>query len=286
MAIRIERVLGIATPVTSPRTSGRIFGLPVGGPADPFSSEIANTLVGNALNFQTFELAQAALEFTVESDTAMAVVGGRCTVSIDSTTHEGNQSFRLLEGQRVGISPSLIGNYVYLALAGAAQIPYGADLRGTTVECGRDRLRSIRLAEPPTSLEFGVVRYLASEQFTPDLPDEFEVDRVSNRVGVRLTPALAPHGFELPSEPATVGAIQWTPGGQLIVIGPDGPTIGGYPKVGYVFSSDLPRLLQIPAGGRVTFQRGNADGAAAARLASAGRQQALLRLLRLHLGEA
>ena len=51
-----------------------------------------------------------------------------------------------------------------------------------------------------------------------------------------------PHGFSLASEPAIPGAIQIPPSGGPIVLGPDGPTIGGYPKVAVVIDADLDRL--------------------------------------------
>ena len=66
----------------------------------------------------------------------------------------------------------------------------------------------------------------------------------SDRVGLRLidshahgtVPAanIRPGSSSLPSEPTLRGAVQVSPSGELLIIGPDGPTTGGYPVVAVV----------------------------------------------------
>lgn len=55
------------------------------------------------------------------------------------------------------------------------------------------------------------------------------------------------------SEPSVFGAIQSTPDGTLLIHGPDGPTIGGYKKVGVVCQADLSRIGQLRIGEIVNF---------------------------------
>jgi allophanate hydrolase subunit 2 len=94
------------------------------------------------------------------------------------------------------------------------------------------------------------------------------VDPNSSRAGVRLNGLAAQDVPELESEPSCVGAIQRTASGQLIVIGPDGPTIGGYPKVGTVIEADLAQVARQLPGRHVelapvdweTAQRAAAEG--------------------------
>jgi allophanate hydrolase subunit 2 len=59
---------------------------------------------------------------------------------------------------------------------------------------------------------------------------------------------------ELASEPACFGAIQITPSGMPIILGPDGPTIGGYPKIGGVISADLAALGQLAPTNAIHFE--------------------------------
>ena len=54
--------------------------------------------------------------------------------------------------------------------------------------------------------------------------------------------------MEIPSEPATFGAIQLTPNGTPILLGPDGPTLGGYPKPAVVIRADRARAGRLMPG--------------------------------------
>ncbi len=85
-----------------------------------------------------------------------------------------------------------------------------------------------------------------------------QVGRKSSRVGIRiddLYPALEQEPRPLRrSEPAIFGAVQATPGGELLIHGPDGPTLGGYPHVGTVCRADLPILAQLKPEETLTLQ--------------------------------
>jgi len=83
---------------------------------------------------------------------------------------------------------------------------------------------------------------------------EFTVGAASNRMGLRLEgePLTMPER-ELVSEPVAPGAIQVTRDGQCIVLGVDGQTIGGYPKIAHVIAADLDTLGQVRPGDRVRF---------------------------------
>jgi antagonist of KipI len=81
-----------------------------------------------------------------------------------------------------------------------------------------------------------------------DFDRDFLVSPQSSRVGVRLeglSPLRVPEDL---SEPCDVGTVQLTPGGQLLVLGPDGPTVGGYPKIGYIPRSQIWKLAQLRPG--------------------------------------
>ena len=78
----------------------------------------------------------------------------------------------------------------------------------------------------------------------------------SNRMGIRLkgTP-LSRRPGELVSEAVAPGAVQVTNDGLPVVLGVDGQTIGGYPKVAHVIRADLDLLAQLRPGERVRFDR-------------------------------
>lgn len=83
----------------------------------------------------------------------------------------------------------------------------------------------------------------------------YRVSSQSDRMGVRLQgPALALTApLELISEATAFGTIQVPPDGQPIVLMADRQSAGGYPKIGYVASADLPRLAQALPGDAIRF---------------------------------
>lgn len=84
------------------------------------------------------------------------------------------------------------------------------------------------------------------------------VGEASNRMGVRLAGEPIPkRDGELVSEPVATGAVQVTHDGRPIILGVDGQTIGGYPKVAHVVRADLDHVGQLRPGAVVRFVRVN-----------------------------
>ena len=92
---------------------------------------------------------------------------------------------------------------------------------------------------------------------------EYEVGSDSNRMGIRLSRRVDDEArernwlkflAELPSMWSSVvqpGIIQCPPSGQPIVLGPDGQTIGGYPRIAYIPKNQQWRLAQLRPGDRL-----------------------------------
>ena len=100
----------------------------------------------------------------------------------------------------------------------------------------------------------------------------YRVTPASNRMGVRLDgPPLIVPKRELVSEPVAPGAVQITNDGKPIILGVDGQTIGGYPKVAHVISADLDAWGQLRPGDEVRFEI--ISEAAAERAASERREK-------------
>jgi allophanate hydrolase subunit 2 len=82
----------------------------------------------------------------------------------------------------------------------------------------------------------------------------FRMSPVGDRVGVRLDgPPVAAPPLDA-SAPMVRGAIQATPSGQLVVLGPDHPTTGGYPVIAVVRAADLGRLFALRPGAALRFR--------------------------------
>ncbi|WP_059411930.1 biotin-dependent carboxyltransferase family protein [Cupriavidus basilensis] len=106
------------------------------------------------------------------------------------------------------------------------------------------------------------------ERFEPTARKAFEtetftVSNQSDRMGYRLEgPALALSSpLEMVSEAVSFGTVQVPPGGAPIVLMADRQSVGGYPKIAYVISADLPSLAQAMPGTALRFQAVTAETA-------------------------
>jgi len=104
----------------------------------------------------------------------------------------------------------------------------------------------------------------------------FRICPQSHRIGYRLqgAPLVRSHEGELISEPLGIGAIQVPSAGEPILLMADRQTAGGYPKVGYVISADLPLAGQLAPGDFIEFHLCSQAEAVAALIA---RERQLLR---------
>ena len=83
---------------------------------------------------------------------------------------------------------------------------------------------------------------------------DFLIDQSSNRMGLRLSgPPFPTPKHEMLSEPVCPGTVQVARDGQLLVLGVDGQTIGGYPRIAQVIRADLDILGQLRPGTKISF---------------------------------
>jgi antagonist of KipI len=83
----------------------------------------------------------------------------------------------------------------------------------------------------------------------------FKVSSQSDRMGYRLEgPSLhLDEEFDMISEAVVFGTIQVPPNGKPIILLADRQTTGGYPRMGYIASVDLPLIAQTKPGEELTF---------------------------------
>ncbi|GAE05124.1 biotin-dependent carboxyltransferase family protein [Paenibacillus sp. JCM 10914] len=88
------------------------------------------------------------------------------------------------------------------------------------------------------------------------LGQAYQVTPQSDRMGYRLSgsPLQLISAKEYISEPVSLGTVQVPADGQPIILMADRQTLGGYPKIAQVISVDIPRIAQIPPGGRLLFE--------------------------------
>jgi 5-oxoprolinase (ATP-hydrolysing) subunit C len=247
-------------PVGLPRPGRRALGVPPGGPADVASFMLGNALVGNPPGTPAVELTLLGPTLRAECDTGCVVFGAPFQITRDGHPVEHNHTFTLRAGEVLKVGGTPTGCRAYLCVAGGVPLPAVAMplAAGDVLACAESRVRgrSIRWGEiTPTPL-----RVLPGPQrdWFPDdgfFTRTWTVGEASNRMGVRLVGEPIPkRPGELVSEPVAVGAVQVTHDGRPIVLGVDGQTIGGYPKVAHVVRADLDRVGQLRPGEAVRFE--------------------------------
>ena len=286
MTIRVVEPGLLTTVQDRGRWGHQARGVPVAGPMDEVSHQLANLLVGNQPDCATLEvtLVGPTLEFLAE--TTFAVVGAEFELWLDAaptptnTPRQAGRGSRLRFGRRGG------GARAYLALAGGIDVPPVLGSRSTDLASGLgglggrplrggDQLRVGQGAGPrvfcvppaaPVTLPEGgaTVRVLPgpdADRFDPRAMEVFGQARFtlgpeSNRMGYRLRgPSLELARTDPVLSSATpVGTVQVPPSGQPILLMADRQTTGGYATIATVISADLPVAGQLAPGDWIAFE--------------------------------
>jgi 5-oxoprolinase (ATP-hydrolysing) subunit C len=253
------------------RRRSRGLGVPVGGPSDRWSLQLGNGLVGNPPDTTALEISLAGPTLEATCSLACVMYGAPFELQSNRQPLTSGKTFTLFPGEMLQIGGAQTGMRGYLCVRGGFQAPeiLGSQSALRPLQAG-DELRCCPGAIQPRFLR-GEPRPAFSPDETPlhVLPGtqagwfveeefygpSFEISADSNRMGLRLRgKALKFAPREMVSEPVCPGTVQVTRDGQCILLGVDGQTIGGYPRIAHVISSDLDRLGQLRPGESVQFQ--------------------------------
>jgi biotin-dependent carboxylase-like uncharacterized protein len=289
--IEVLRAPAFAAIQDGGRDGGRAAGIPPGGALDALSLRGGNALLGNPPGAAAIEWALTGGALRFHTEVFLVLTGARVDASLDGTPVSTGQVLAARAGSELTIERIVSARVVYVCVAGGLDVPVVLGGRGTYLPAGfgglegrllraGDRLRTgpfIRKprvgAWLPPEADIGEslapdrtrsiacllgpdTEALSAEGWVMLLDTELTVDARSDRIGYRLTGlgAIAGAPADRKSQPTCVGAVQLTPDGTLIVLMPDGPTVGGYPKIAVVATADLPRLAQLQAGERVSLR--------------------------------
>lgn len=263
------------------------YGVSASGVMDEYSAKVANKLVGNKEGEAVLETTLKGVQIEFLQNTAFAVTGGNCDVTLNGSKIELWQSYLVNKGDilKMGICKSGLRNY--LAFAGGIDVPVVMNSKSTNLKAkvggfnGRKLMTRDVLSVGVGSLEapltlnkhyiptyskdikVGVILGQQDDHFTEAgiktfLNETYTVTQESDRMGIRLSSvsgATIEHknGADIISDGITFGAIQVPGSGQPIVMMADRQTTGGYTKIGNVISSDLAKLAQATPGTKVKF---------------------------------
>ena len=249
------------------RVGSRHLGVGVGGPADAAACALGNALVGNRAEALAVEVALLGPTLRAEAPVAGVVFGAPFELSSSlGQPLEVGRTFNLAIGECLKIGGTPGGCRAYLCVAGgfAGREILGSESalepirRGDALEC-RPSFLWPRYPGSVVTIGAGDLRVLPgvqSEWFdsAPFFDQTYTVADASDRMGLRLKGVrLVRPPRELVSEPVAPGTVQITNDGLPVILGVDGQTIGGYPKIAHVIRADLDALGQLRPGDRVRF---------------------------------
>lgn len=267
------------------RPGYRRFGLPRGGAMDPLSLRVANLLLGNPQGAAGLEFAFPGPRLVAAGRSTVALGGADFSPVVNGRPVAMWAALALREGDVLEFERPRMGQWCYLTLPGGIDVPPALGSRATYMRAslggygGRrlqrgDRLSARRRApaallalpvpqRPPVGGDCDVRvvlgpqdEYFTEEAIATFLSREYRISPEMDRLGYRLDGPPLSHRArgELLSDGLLPGAIQVPSGGRPIVIMPDGPTTGGYPKMATIVGPDLRRLAQARRSETIRFQ--------------------------------
>ena len=272
-----------AGPAMSVQDMGRsgylAYGLTRGGAADPLALHEGAALLGQSATLAAIEMVGMGGTFQTDVDTVIALTGARMTATMDGTPLIWDASHPWPAGAKLAIGGAVAGTYGYLHVAGGIDTDPAMGARAVHLNAGIGGLLQAGdtlpigaasgggdFLTPDPRLSGGELRVVASiqtENFSPETRARFERtsftrDARGNRQGVRMANEgegfFAEGGLSIVSEVISEGDIQITGDGAPYVLMCECQTTGGYPRIGTVIPSDLPRVAQASVGAPLSFR--------------------------------
>ena len=263
------------------------LGVAPGGCMDLKAFLIANALVKNNFEDGVLEFAfQGPLLKLVKGKTKIVITGNVLFQIIQKNNEiingKCNKSYDLNEGDQIDILATQKSAYGYLAVEGGFDVkPF---CRSVSIlaraQIGPNNGKKIKIKDKiiikrnrnnkknfETKVPIknrNIIRVLKGPQFDyfskesqkDFFSKDYKITNLTDRMGMRLEGTTIKNtvSTNIRSEGITKGAIQVPADGQPIVLLTDYPTIGGYPKIANVISSDYHCLVQKIPGEKILFQ--------------------------------
>ncbi|APG62929.1 hypothetical protein LPB140_09170 [Sphingorhabdus lutea] len=270
-----------------PYRANRAFGMPLCGPAEPIMMALANYLVGNESSALALETGWSPLRLTAMGDVKIAVAGSIDYVTINGVIADHYSTLYVPCGGDIFIMPNNIGRSCYLAISGgfvgekwmqgnstylpskiggSALIPIfgGHILHANHPQIIGDNICHIPIEYRQPILTDKIIRFIAGPEW--HLLDEgqkalfttqkWQISNRGDRMGLSLNGKNAlkiPH-HHMDSSAVFNGTIQCPPNGQPYILGVDGQTSGGYPRIAQIIAADRHLIGGCAPGNNIIFQ--------------------------------
>ncbi len=254
------------------------------GAMDLLSLQLANWLVSNAINQAAIEISLIGPTIEFSQSLSIAICGAEFDLFLNGDAVFNNEIIKVKAGDVLEFKYLHKGVRAYLAIAGKLKVDtlFGSQSTHLTAAFGgyngrqikiddvidvlpEENIKDRRLPEKYQTSYSGnyLLRccsgieadHFDSESLASFYHSAYKVSNDSNRMGLRLEgkSVLPKKPLEMVSSGLVQGSIQVPPSGLPIISSVDGQTIGGYPRIANVISSDLNILGQLKTGDKISF---------------------------------
>ena len=262
------------------------IGIPFSGAMDKRNYLLSNSLLGNKTNKPVIEFAYQGPLIKYKGDKINFVITGDVIFKIIKKESEiqGNcyENYIIEDGDQIDVISTNKSVYGYLAISGEFNLKFqwGSCSVNTKANIGSNNGKKLgdnqkldilninsnqvkkKLNYINTRIErIRVIKgtnfnYFSDEGKKIFFDKEFTVSKLSDRMGMRLEGQKIENIVDtnIRSEGLIKGVIQVPADGNPIIMLSDHGTIGGYPKIGVVISSDYDKLVQLSPGSKIKFQ--------------------------------
>lgn len=287
MSIRIIKKGLLDTIQDTGRYGYQHLGINPTGAMDIVSMRLANALVGNDEHEAVVEMHWPAPVIQFEKDSCFAVSGATVIAELDKhLTIPLNRTVFVKAGSQLSFQKKSVGARIYLAVQNGfassswlnsnsthIQLNEGGQslTTGTVLHYKKEvssAISEIKIAswyvQSPVDLSDKTIHFIKGKEWSllseakkaQFIQNLYQIDNNSNRMGYRFTGGAIylEQSTELISTAVTKGTIQLLPNGLPLVLMADHQTTGGYPRIGYVISADIPKLAQFEPGETIHFK--------------------------------
>ncbi len=280
MSFKVVKSGFLATIQDYGRLSHGKHGMSHSGVMDEHAYSWANYLLGNNFNAAVIEICFGGFELESKVDTFIIVTGADSGFQINGESASTWHSIQINKGDILSWNTLKSGVRSYLAVKGGFQTKSMFDSRSVNLrenigekiqtddvlKCDESHEKLERFIPPsyiPNYTDKVVLRLLPAYQFNEfsinqrDLffNQKYTITNASDRAGCRLSGApIALKREKTISEGMSYGSVEISTDGLPIILLKDAPTIGGYPKIGTVFSLDLAKLAQRQPNTKIRFE--------------------------------
>ncbi|MFY8129147.1 MAG: carboxyltransferase domain-containing protein [Chitinophagaceae bacterium] len=275
-SLKIIKSIGINTIQSTPRLGHLSKGVPLGGFMLPsLANQLLSVIKISAVN-PIIELAMGTLQIKVIKPFRFAFAGS-IHVYINNMPQQQFNPISVKEGDDLNVVYNGNGIYGYMAFDGTINIPkiLGSYSTSINAQLGYLIQKNDNLEIKKTSkliaatankplMKSSVIRCFKAHEFDCLNDDSkqkifasfFEMDVQANRMAIKLkSEKLVTHSpIEISSTAVTVGTVQLTPNGQLIVLMNDAQATGGYPRILQIAKVDIELLAMHKPGENIQFK--------------------------------